>query len=349
MEAGNRRIYIELNSNCNFKCNFCPYSLIKCENEIIPLEKVKEVLMDIKVNIPHRIIYFHNLNEPLLYPYIDDVIRFCSNENIEFGITTNGIFLNEHIGVIKSSKARELNISYQIVDEKMNTLRGNKLSVKQYRELLLDSIKLISKEFMGEIKIKLLSTNNSYFNGIKIVGIESINSLIEEINNIYRFYKGVELSLNQIKKISELDIKEFCKIKLFDNIYVEIFPFLTWGNYFDKVHKSFFGQCDGLSGQLQIKSNGDVTTCCYDFNSELKFGNIYDIKLSELLKSKEYGNILRKIASKCIYYERCRICLGNKKLSKNLKQQCDTIFHSKLESRFVYSENNISLCEGENV
>lgn len=340
----NRRIYIEINNTCNFSCRFCPYPLLKIKKENMEFDLIKKLIADIKENIPYRIIYFHNLNEPFLYPKIDELIKFCDKNHIKYGITTNGTLLHRHIKVLKNCKMSELNISYQVNDELENSYRKNNMNVEDYRKYLVNNIIKFKNHFKGEIKIKLLiTTESSVFNQKKIRGIETISEVISEIDHFNYLFLKKHLRKNQLNKLSKLDITKFCKINLFDNIFIELFPFLTWGNYYDHVHKAYFGNCDGLTGQLQIKANGDVLPCCYDFNSKLKIGNIKTEKLSNLLLSHDYAKIFNKISSKRVCYTRCQVCLGNKSLCQLLKDEYRFLFKSKIDDRFIFSDNNIKL------
>ncbi len=310
----------------------------------MPLEQIEDLLKDIQTNMDYRIIYFHNLNEPLLYPKIDQLIKFCDNNQIRYGITTNGVLLDKHIEILNNCKMRELNISYQVIDNNENRIRGNKMSVPEYRKYLVENITKIKDNFKGEIKIKLLITNeNSVFNKNKIHGFNNVDEIVKEINEFYKLFLEKELTNHQMEKIKNIDISQFCKINVFDNVYIELFPFLTWGNYYDCVHKAYFGKCDGISGQLQIKANGDVVPCCYDFNSKLLLGNVNDNKLSDILKSSNYKKMEKNIHSKRIVYSRCRKCLGDKKYCNLIKNQYRFLFKSKIEDRFIFSDNTISL------
>ena len=48
-----------------------------------------------------------------------------------------------------------------------------------------------------------------------------------------------------------------------------------------------------------ISVDGDFLLCgCRDLDGETKIGNVFETKLSEILKSKEY-NIVPKICSRC--------------------------------------------------
>lgn len=292
-----RRIYIEINNTCNLKCPFCPYTYKKVEKSLnFPIEQLEKVLEDVKENVDYRIIYFHNLNEPLLYPQFRELINICDQKELKYGITTNGILLNKFYNEIADSNMKELNISYQVNSETMNRERGNPMTIEQYRNHILKYTNVIAKRFKGEIKIKLLLTNQeSVFNGKRIYGIEKHSQLINEINKFYFYYHKKFLQPEEIDIIKKLPLDKFCKIQISNNIYIELFPFLTWGNTYKKIHKAYIGKCDGFSGQIQIKCNGNVLPCCYDVDSKLVVGNVFDERLSVIKEKKYYKNVEKNI------------------------------------------------------
>ncbi len=66
-----------------------------------------------------------------------------------------------------------------------------------------------------------------------------------------------------------------------------------------------------------IESNGDVVPCCYQYDSELKVGNIREHKFSELWNSRAYRELRKKIYSDKNSIIKCRECGVNFKLSKS--------------------------------
>ncbi len=341
----NRRIYIELNNKCNLKCNFCPYPYIKEEKKELDIKKLQELLLDIKANIKYRIIYFHNINEPFLYTNITELIEFCDAEDITYGITTNGLLLNKYLNVISSCKAQQINFSYQTPNEKQHKERNINIGLNEYREIIVENIKsLQSNGFVGDLKIKLLTTDiNSTFCGSKIHGIDKVEEFIDEINKIVLLLNEKSLSIDQINKIKKVDISKHCKIKIKENTYIESFPFLTWGNYYESVHRAFLGKCDGGVGQILIKADGIVTPCCYDFNGDLPLGDINKNKLSEIMSSQNTLEILNKINSDFIHFSRCRFCLGNRSLSRNILQHINYLCNKKANERFIMSRNIVEI------
>ena len=205
-----RRIYVELNNRCNLNCRFCPYHYIKVDKQELSIDSIKRILDDINKNVSYRIIYFHNINEPFLYPFIDDVIQYCDKYKIRYGITTNGLLLDDHITILSKSNIHTINISYQIVNICEHEARGMNLSINEYREKIVDSINtLLSMGFKGKIKIKLLITDeHSYFHGKLIAGIRSMDDFISEIENIYYLFKNEPLKNSHKELIRDIQINK---------------------------------------------------------------------------------------------------------------------------------------------
>ena len=340
-----RRIYIELNNECNLNCRFCPHKYLKDKKQELSIECVKHILDDINKNVEYRIVYFHNVSEPLLYPHIDEIISYCDKNGIRFGLTTNGLLLNDHIIELSKSNIHTLNISYQITNQYEHEMRGMKISLDEYRESILYSIcRLVENGFKGKIKIKLLVTDKkSYFNGTLITGINSIDELTTEVDKIYSLFNKRHLDAEKERLLRKITINQHCKIEIAPNIYIETFPFLSWGNYFEPTYKACWGRCDGISGQLLIRSNGDVCPCCYDLNSDICLGNIYNQPLSDILLDKNTLSIQKKINSKVLYYERCSKCFGKTTLKDLVKEQIIELKRNDVAEQFRMSNNIVKL------
>ena len=87
------RIYIEITNSCNFSCPFCPSSSLN-QSEFMKLDDFKVVIDKIKKYT--KTVYFHVKGEPLLHPYLKDMIDICFNNNIDVCLTTNGVLINKY-------------------------------------------------------------------------------------------------------------------------------------------------------------------------------------------------------------------------------------------------------------
>ncbi len=89
-----RPITIDLNLTgyCNGGCNFCTQKNIERVN--MPLESAKKVLSMYKVAGAEGL-ELTGGGEPLMYPYINEVIKYAKAYNYEVGIITNGMLMNK--------------------------------------------------------------------------------------------------------------------------------------------------------------------------------------------------------------------------------------------------------------
>jgi len=337
-----RRIYIELTNRCNLCCSFCPYPDIKLHRKNIEIGMLKGILKDIKKNINYRIIYFHNLGEPLLYGQLEEALSYCDEKGINYGITTNGLLLPKKIELLMNKKINQINISYQATRGALHDERNSGLTINSYRKMIIDSInKLQAGGYDGTIKIKLLTTNdNSFFKNKKFANIENRDELIFEIGKFYFDFYNIYLNQNQKAKLAVLDLNKHAKVQIRKNVFIDVFPFLNWGNYRQDVWPSFFGRCDAINEQLVILSNGDVVPCCYDVDSEMKLGNVSRQKLSEILVNKTTKEFTKEFSSMFVKQRRCRKCLGKIDLKGSIYEQFNVLFDS---SKYDSGDNIIEL------
>ena len=323
----NRRIYLELTNRCNLTCPFCPYPVLKSKRKDLDLNLAKKIIAEIIKDVPYRIIYFHNVGEPLLYPQLGELLEYCDRNKVTYGITTNGLLLPEKIKILKGKKIREINISYQVIKEELHGRRGIKMTVDEYRSLILSCIgNLFLEGYSGIIKIKLLTTDTqSRFMGERFRNIQNQTELTKEIGKIYsKFYHRV-LNEKQKEKISKINIHLHNKIQIGKSFFVETFPFLNWGNFKQKVWPALFGKCDGIIDQLLISVNGNVSPCCYDVEGDLILGNVKKQSLSQILSSREVKNFILENSSVLIRRKRCRQCLGDFSFERNIQKQVKVI------------------------
>lgn len=100
-----------VNERCNCKCRHCEYWRQK---EYIPemsIEAWQQALLSIKEFTGPFAVNFSG-GEPFIKKGFVDLLRFCSEQNIHAGVTTNGAMLNErNAAAIVAAKPFNLNIS----------------------------------------------------------------------------------------------------------------------------------------------------------------------------------------------------------------------------------------------
>ena len=126
-----KRVYVEITNNCNLDCSFCIKN--KRNKKFISLDEYKILLN--KLDGYTKYLYFHVMGEPLLHPYINDLINIGS-EKYYINITTNGYLIDR----IKDNKnIRQLNISLHSFDLKYGK------SLDDYINNIFNSVDILVK------------------------------------------------------------------------------------------------------------------------------------------------------------------------------------------------------------
>ena len=147
MKLTNRGI-IYTNWDCNLDCPFCYYKF---------KEKFQRPLRDIKADLIKAKFYYKldwvdiSGGEPLVYKYIEEVLKFCKIIGLKVTLITNGILINEKID--------------DLVDEWLISIHGtkethDKMIGKPVFNIVERNIKNIKKPF----RVNVVVTKDNYKN-----------------------------------------------------------------------------------------------------------------------------------------------------------------------------------------
>ena len=99
-----KKVYVEITNVCNLNCRFCHGT--KRQKEFISLNNF-EVLLE-KLKGYTKYLYFHVMGEPLLHPFINELIDKASKEGFLINLTTNGYYIKK---IMDNKNVRQINIS----------------------------------------------------------------------------------------------------------------------------------------------------------------------------------------------------------------------------------------------
>ncbi|MEF9992439.1 MAG: GTP 3',8-cyclase MoaA [Romboutsia sp.] len=210
---------ISLTHRCNLRCMYCIPEDIKFDknNEYMSLNDYKFIIKSMSELGITKVRFTGG--EPLLYPYLEEIIRFTKEEcNIEdIAITTNGILLHEMIHSLKDCGLKKVNISLDSLKEYKykNITRGGTLkdvlkSINTCLRLGLEvKVNCVSiNEFNDDEIYDFILMTNYYPIDIRFIelmpigeakklykrGYLDIRAIIENIDEMYRVDSGEESS-----------------------------------------------------------------------------------------------------------------------------------------------------------
>lgn len=281
------KIYIEITNICNLKCSFCPDTIRK--KEFMSIDKFKMIIDKVKGYA--GIITLHVKGEPLIHPQLDEILEYCSVQNVKVNITTNGTKLNEVKNILCKDSVRQINISIHSINKNSN------MDNDKYLENIFQAVRYI-KEKNSSIYIsyrlwnlKDITKNDENYNVLKFLGQKyEKNDLIEQVkSNLY--------------------------VELDKNVFLNQDIVFQWPDL-NQSKKNEKGSCLGLRSQLAILVNGDVVPCCMDQNGDIILGKIFEEDLEDILNKKIAKEIIKGFEENRLICELCQKCGYREKFNK---------------------------------
>lgn len=105
-------IHAILTLRCNYRCRYCDYWRVDGHLDEMNGEEWRAALLSLRAFLGHYHVEFTG-GEPLLKEGVTDLLRFCHQNGIRFGVTTNGSVFSERVAE-EVIAARPLNINISL-------------------------------------------------------------------------------------------------------------------------------------------------------------------------------------------------------------------------------------------
>lgn len=142
-------VYGVINERCNYKCRYCEYWRLAQYEDEMTIEQWQKALLSLKDFIGSFHIEFSG-GEPFLKKGFVDLLEFCHENGIKWGVTTNGSCLTEDV-IKRVVAAKPFNINMSMdghIAEIHNYARGVKGSLEKITKNLQNLIQ--EKKEQGE-------------------------------------------------------------------------------------------------------------------------------------------------------------------------------------------------------
>lgn len=284
---------LELSRICNYSCKYC-YSSAgdKLDKELSYTElcNIADQAQDLGV----RSIVIIGGGEPLLYPYLRELITYMFEKQINIVLFTNGAFLDKNMSFfLKEHNVFPVLKVNGISPKIINWLTGN---AKAYENFINAVSHLQDAGYTrgnGAFGVSTIICKQNYSEILPLWRWCRDNKLIpyfERLSPQGRALKyNMQVTVKELKdifdKLSELDRKEYD---------------ILW----DAVHPPIAGSsCNRHYYSLYIKSNGDVIPCS---GIDYPVGNIREKQLQQIIFDSNVLQDLRHIDS--TIKGKCKTC-----------------------------------------
>lgn len=113
--------FIEITNSCNMKCKHCMNWSIENSKEKFTKENILKLIQELYQENTEEI--YISGGEPLLYPYIDEVILYAHSLGIKVTLATNALEIKKHIETIKKG-VQLVSISLDGIGKTHDNFRG---------------------------------------------------------------------------------------------------------------------------------------------------------------------------------------------------------------------------------
>lgn len=320
-------IVLGVNNVCNLHCKMCDVGTKNLDTNFaqnlvgthpinMPIELIKLIIDQTYKYYPKAKLGYA-FTEPLVYPHLEESLRYAESKNFKTTITTNALTLKHKSKMLVDSNLDDLYISLDGPQEIHNEIRGHKKSFQKAVEGIEEILKInpnqsISifcvitewnigylKEFLDFFKdyplsqIGFMHTNFTpqhiadYHNNIWSHSYPATASNVDEINidnfNLEKLWQEIE----EIKSDNySFDVNFSPKINSKERLF----------DFYHNPNKLLGKRCNDVFTNIMIKSDGSVIPAhgrCYN----LQIGNIYTDNLKKIWHSSILSKFRKDLSS----------------------------------------------------
>lgn len=339
------RIHLEVTNVCNFKCDFCPDAIMERKRGHMDIDLLKKALDEIAERNLAKIVAFHLMGEPLIYPHIFKAINMALERGLTLHLTTNGSTFHifpDHGQRLIASGIPKVTISLQTPDPITFIIRGAppKLKPEQYFDGITQYVKanLADTGSQTRVHLKFLDTTPHPFlvphKPMHVV--EGKAQMQQELTawaeRLLENYPERPNDENLRQRIARHKPGRWQVIELTPKLALETFPLDSWGNVEStEVIPAKFGYCNGTSDQAGILYDGTVVPCCKDYDGQIPLGNVERHSLSDILDTQKPACELRQGFNRLQVIDPiCQRCMGADTPQKAVLRQAGSVAYFKV-------------------
>jgi len=318
-------LFIEITNACNFKCTWCPDDVMGRRRGFMKKEKVFGILDEIAAKRswlgPIYPVKLHQMGEPMLHPDLPAIVEHAESLGVGIELNTNcGLITPENIEALYRAGLTNLILSYQTPDaDSFKTRKAPRIAFDAYRDKVRLAVeKKVALGARTHLEIDIMNTK--YADSYKIVSeddqamafLEDWIAFARELEEKYSLAPRVH-DPAQLRARHFLDQDENgSRYELLDGVELIWKRCHSWGNVIGEHHvdpeaadqlaavvhagagsgapphsgHTRDTYCPAPYDQFVIQWNGDVVSCCTDYEGLTKTANVFASSIEEVWKSE---------------------------------------------------------------
>lgn len=333
-------LFIEITNACNFKCTWCPDDIMGRKRGFMKKEKVFRLLEEIAAKKawlgPLYPVKLHQMGEPFLHPDLVEIVEKAESLGVGIELNTNcGLITPERIEGLYRAGLTNLILSYQTPDPaSFKTRKAPRMVFDEYRDKVRLAIeRKVALGARTHLEIDIMNTK--YADGYQIVSEDE--QALAFLGDWIAFARSVEEKHglaprgHDPRRLQErhfLDQDENgSRYELLAGVDLIWKRCHSWGNVIDTAgalssvdrQKGAEGAqpspaalrdtyCPAPYDQFVIQWNGDVVSCCTDYEGRTKVANVFresveSVWTGEVVKQRKRDMLegrLLDVCAKCM-------------------------------------------------
>ncbi|MCF8323189.1 MAG: GTP 3',8-cyclase MoaA, partial [Flavobacterium sp.] len=261
---------ISLIEKCNLRCTYCMPADGIALSPKASLMTAEEIFAIAQIFVNNGVDKIRLTGgEPLLRKDFPEIVTQLSQLNTEISITTNGILIDKHIGVLKQYNIKKINLSLDtLVPAKFQTI-----TLRNQFEKVLDNLHLLLNH---DFKIKVNVVLIKGFNDDEIIDFIKLTQFLPVSIRFIEFMPFAGNDWDRSKMLSQQEILEQLPLhfpasvieKLVDekNFTACEFKIKNYLGSFGIISSITNPFCDGCN-RIRLTANGRIKNCLFS-NSE---------------------------------------------------------------------------------
>ena len=234
-------------------------------------------------------ICLHVKGEPLMHPWLGDILAIAHQNGLKVNLTTNAVLLPEkHQLLLGETAPRQISLSLHSFDA--NTMHTR--DFRSYLENAIDFARTFTMTTPGYISFRLWNLDGTAKADQRLRN----QFILEALEQAYHLAQPIDAYVGKVHGNA-----------IAPHTYVNFDQLFEWPDEHASDY-GFNGTCHGLRHQLAILADGQVVPCCLDHNGHLALGNIFKESLDTILCKEKSLRIIEDFRSHHIHENLCRRC-----------------------------------------
>jgi MoaA/NifB/PqqE/SkfB family radical SAM enzyme len=290
-------LFVEITNACNFKCTWCPDEIMGRRRGFMKKERVFRILDEVAEKRswlgPLFPVKLHQMGEPMLHPDLPEIVARAERQGVPVELNTNcGLITAERVEALYRAGLTNLILSYQTPDpETFKTRKAPRLLFDEYRDKVRLAVeKKVVTGARTNLEIDIMNTKHA--DGYRIVSEDDhalafLSDWIDWCQQLERRHGLVPRAHDweRIRSAQFLDQDENgSRYTLLDGVHLVWKRCHTWGNVIGghRATEVVDTYCPAPHDQLVVQWNGDVVSCCTDYEGLTKTANVFASSLEEV-------------------------------------------------------------------